>query len=449
MRTIPGSQHQKPWGHALWIGLLGLGALLPLPRNGQAADSEGPAVRPLRNAPLGQRDLPTTSARIFAGNLDKEVHLLEDLVRHHPEMIEARRDLSALYHARGLWRGDLDEIQRGIDQLGECLQRTPGDGSLWLARAGQQLSLHRFRDARLDLERAKALGVDPAAAAAVEQELDWSAGSTETAIASIRTAAARRPNPETIARLARLEHDLGNFEAADRAFETAEDLIVDPNPIPVAWLNVQRGRHKLEIGDAESALLFFSEALARMPDDAAARESLAEALHALGRDAEAIAQYETILQQSSQSDVSADLALLYQAAGRLDEAAALAARARDTFEALLVRYPEAMYWHAAQFFLNRGDRERALELLTLNLGLRADSTAWSARARVLYELGRFEAAKQDVDRALAMPVVSADLYWTASLIYAAVDDQARSEAFVRRARDCNPQIARKRARQPG
>lgn len=420
---------------ALWLGFFGLGAGLAVPPGGQAADPETAAVRPLRNVPKGQRDLPTTSARIFLGNVERKILLLEDLVRVHPKAIEERRELSSLLHLRGLYRDDPEEVQRGVDHLSECLRQAPDHGLLWLERAGQQLSLHRFREARADLERGRTLGGEPAMAARIEQELDWSAGQYEKAISSIRTAAAVRPTPETLARLARLEHDLGNFAAADRAFERAEDLVIDPDPLPVAWLNVQRGRHRLEVGDAERALLFFSEALARVPEYVAARESLAEALHRLGRDEEAIAQLEAIVAQNPRSDVVGELALLYRATGRQSEAEAFARRARKLHEELLVRFPEAMYWHAAEFFLSQDDRARALELLTLNLGVRSDSTAWTAHARALYELGRLGEAKQSIDRALSMPVVSEDLFSIASRIYTATGEEALGALFARRARE--------------
>jgi tetratricopeptide (TPR) repeat protein len=397
----------------------------------------------LRGAPLGRRELPTTSARIYLGNVEREIRALEAGVRREPANLDARRELAALLHMHGVLREDLDEIQSGIEQIGECIRRSPGSGPFWLTRASQELSLHRFRESRADLDRARALGADANAAAAVEQELDWNQGRYEKAIASIRAAAADRPTLDTMARLARLEHDLGNYEAADRAFERAEDLVVDSNPVPVAWLNLQRGRHKLDLGEYDQAVAFFSEALARVPTYPAAREALGEALHLLGRDEEAAAQYRQILEQAPRSDVAADLALLYRTMGKSSEAAALAQRARQRYEELLVRYPEAMYWHAAAFFLAQEEPGRALQLLSLNLTLRPDSPAWTAHARALFALDRMDEARRSIDRALAMPVVSADLYWTASLIYAALGDRPRSESLARRAREHNPDIARR------
>ncbi|MFL6263770.1 MAG: tetratricopeptide repeat protein [Thermoanaerobaculia bacterium] len=417
--------------------LLGFCALLATLRAGAVETAA------LRGAPLGPRELPTTSARIYLGNVERQIRALEAGVRREPANLDARRELAALQHMHGVFREDLDEIQSGIEQIGECIRRSSGSGPFWLLRASQELSLHRFREAQADLERARVLGAGSNAAAAVEQELDWNQGRFEKAIASIRAAARARPTVDTMARLARLEHDLGNYEAADRAFEQAEDLIVDPNPIPVAWLSLQRGRHKLDLGEYDQAVVFFSEALARVPSYPAAREALGEAFHLLGRDEEAAAQYRQILEQDPRSDVAADLALLYRAMGRPSEAAALALRARQRYEELLIRYPEAMYWHAAAFFLAQEEPGRALQLLSLNLTLRPDSPAWTAHARALFALGRMDDARRSIDRALAMPVVSADLYWTASLIYAAAGDKPQSELLARRAREHDPDIARR------
>ena len=111
-----------------------------------AADSAGPR---------GQDELPTTSARIFLNNLDVEVTYLEEIVARAPQAVRAVRRLAGLYHLRGGYRSDLDEIQRGIDLLDRCLDILSEDPSLLLTRAKLRMSLHRFPQARQDVESAK------------------------------------------------------------------------------------------------------------------------------------------------------------------------------------------------------------------------------------------------------------------------------------------------------
>jgi hypothetical protein len=93
-----------------------------------------------------------------------------------------------------------------------------------------------------------------------------------------------------------------------------------------------------------------------------------------------------------------------------------------------------MYWHAADFFAGiGGDPDRAVELLLDNALLRPNSPAWMKLAKVQLAVGQVGAAKASIDRALAMPLVSAELYNTASEIEAALRNLVASEAYRARA----------------
>ncbi|HEY8076939.1 MAG TPA: hypothetical protein VIF62_22585, partial [Labilithrix sp.] len=108
--------------------------------------------------------------------------------------------------------------------------------------------------------------------------------------------------------------------------------------------------------------------------------------------------------------------------------------------ALLQKYPEAMYWHASEFYLAIGDKERALQLLEKNLVLRPNSISLVALARAQLENDRVAEAKASIDKALAMPVRSALLCWTASRVYRRSGDVASADRFAAEARKLNPRI---------
>jgi Tfp pilus assembly protein PilF len=103
-----------------------------------------------------------------------------------------------------------------------------------------------------------------------------------------------------------------------------------------------------------------------------------------------------------------------------------------------VKYPEAMYWHASEFYLKVGDTGRALELLQKNLELRPNSTSLVALARAEMASSKATEARASIDRALAMPVRSAALFWVASVVYRG--DPAKAEEFHARAVRMNPRI---------
>lgn len=384
----------------------------------------------LRHAPRSTKQLPTTAAAIWLANLDAQIGALEGRAAG-PDLLV----LSAAHHLRGRYRGDLDEIQHGIDLLA-C---APTDASCFQARADQEQSLHRFGAAEADLRHASHLAGREAGAtrtAALQADLDWNAGRYAEAIPAIRAARAAHPATGTWIREAQLEHELGNEHAADVAYEKAEDAVTDTGPLVVAHLDVQRGMQKVDTGRLDEAVVFFRAAVERMPDWVTANEHLAEVLAMDGKDDEALRIYERVVRLSDDPEFAHALAALYAKRGRAEEAKALTEKARARYEVLLAKYPEAMYWHASEFFLAVGDAPRAVDLLTKNVALRPNSTSLVALARA--KLAAHQDARPEIDRALAMPPVSARLFWTASKVHAG---KPEAVGFARRAKEMNPRIA--------
>jgi tetratricopeptide (TPR) repeat protein len=401
----------------------------------------GPVPKPLRNRPKPDKELPTTSANIWEGNLDSQVGGITKLVKADPKSATKLSMLSHSLNMRGKFHGDLDEIQQGIDAINQAIALRPGDGELLVSRAYEEQSLHRFKEARADCDEAKKLGADPSLVATVVTELDWNDGKYDLAIPAIRAARERKAVYGNLLREAQLEHDLGDFDAADRRFEQAEDSIADTSPLPVAALNVQRGIHKFTSGKIEESILFFREAVARIPDYVAAEEHLAEALHALGQDEEAITIYESIGKRSSDPEFMGALASIYRVHGKTKEADLLKAKATARYAELLKKFPEAMYWHASEYFIGEGgDPKKALALLLKNAELRPNSTSLAALARAQLANGDATGAKQSIDKALAMPLKSGELFWTGARVYAKLGDTPKSEELAAKARAFNPAI---------
>jgi tetratricopeptide (TPR) repeat protein len=365
-----------------------------------------------------------------------------------PDNVTNLTMLSGSYHTRGRYRGDLDEIQRGIDTASACIKLEPANANGWLMRAEQEQSLHRFKEARADLEHAKTLGAPPARVVDLETELDWNDGKYDGAIAAIEKARVERPSTASLMRHAQLHADLGGTQDdIDRDFEGAEDMIGDTGPLALAHLDVQRGIQRVAVGRLEEANAFFREAIARLPDYVAALEHLAETLHMLGgkeRDEEATRLYEKVVTLTSDPEFAHALAELYAANGKKSEAAALEKKAHDGYDALLKKYPEAMYWHASEFFMSTHETKKARALLEKNLLLRPNSTSYVALADAQLADGSVSDAKKSIDRALAMPLKNAKLSWIASQVYGKLGDTARAEAFKNAALALNPRIVDQR-----
>ncbi len=393
-----------------------------------------------RHKPKSVKQLPTTDGAIWLENMDGVIAELERLVKAKPEIIQNVQKLASAHHLRGRFKGDLDEIQLGIDYATQCMKVETDEGNCVLMRAEQEQSLHRFKDARADLAIAKGKNADPIRVADLEAELDFNDGLYEKAFAQIKKARQERPSTPTLIRQAQLDYDLELDADGETAFELAEDAIHDTTPFPVAHLNLQRGIQLMGRGKLEEAIVFFREAVLRLPTYIAANEHLAEALHRLGRDEEATTIYEKVVRLSDDPEFQHALAELYEKRGQSEEAKALEAKARAGYEKLLGKYPEAMYWHASEFFMSIGEKKRALELLQKNVELRPNSTSYVALARAQLANGLVAEATASIDKALAMPVRSASLFWTASLVKRQAGNAAEADALRDRAKKLNPRI---------
>lgn len=394
-----------------------------------------------RRRPKTLAELRTTDADIVLGNLDGQIAELDRLLSAQPTpspSLVAKR--ASLRYARGRYRGDLEEIDASIQALEGCVRAAPEDAGCALLLAEQSQSMHRFARARESLARARDLGADRARIADLDADLDWNAGRYEAAIRAIRNARAERPSSATWLRQAQLEHDLGNWDDSERAFEAAEDAVIDPSPIPLAHMYVQHGIALTQRGRREEACLYFREAIRRMPSHVAAMEHLAEALHHLGKDDEAIALYEQVVALSDDPEFAHALAELLAAQGQRDRAAALAAKAKAGYARLVVKYPEAMYWHASEYYADVGEPARALELLEKNAVLRPNAGSFVALARAQAAVGQWDRARESITRALETPVVSAERHAVAAMVYRHEGAVVAADQHAARAKEIDPTI---------
>jgi tetratricopeptide (TPR) repeat protein len=344
----------------------------------------------------------TTSGVLAMRNLEGDLFDANARAAEDPTDQDACLRASGLLSLRARVTGDIDEASRAIDATTRCLAHHPSVNA-YLLRAGQQQTLHRFAQARADVNGARALGADVQRVRGLERDLDWNAGLWGPAAQSIRADAAQRPSVWSIAQLARLEHDLGRFDAAEALYERALSVVDDTGPIAVSLLEVQRGMNLADARRFDEAERTFRSAIARMPMLVAAKDHLAETLHRLGRDGEATRLYEELVSGTSDPEFKGALASLYRARGRVAEADALRQSALRRWEELLAAYPEAMAWHASEFFAGEGgDPERARSLLRRNVELRPNPQSLEALARAERDAGAGARAEELLRRAAAI-----------------------------------------------
>jgi tetratricopeptide (TPR) repeat protein len=430
----------------LSLGLLSLGCNS---KTTGAEPTEAPARTPIVTAarpasdllldrPRTAVELPTTNAEVFVGNLHARLDAGRTAWKRSGSPLDALM-LVGPVASSGKLDGDLDRIREAVDIATLALKKSPNERALLLARADANAALHRFGAALTDAKRAHAISKS-AESDAMLADLAWNLGDYASAIAGIRSAA-ETPSFSTLVRLAQLELELGNLDAADQAFARAETLVKDVSPVPVAWLNVQRGLSCLHTGRFEHAELFYREAVARMPRYPLAVEHLAEIEALLGKRDLAAARYRQVVAQTNNPELMGALAGVLDELGDAAGARDLRSRAAKRYSALLRSHPEAMYWHAADFHLEQGDPERARSLLEKNARLRPNATSYAALANAELAAGKLEAAAKTIERALSSPVQRAEIFYTAARIRRAQGRTADARCLEADAKRLNPRIA--------
>ncbi len=398
-----------------------------------------PSTEPL-DRPRTQQELPSTAEAIFLGNLEGRISAARKAMTATPKRPGRYALLVEPLASRGRIRGDLGDLAEAVRIATDGLALEPTSRSLRLLRAEANSSLHRFAEARADARAAHAQHPDDASRAMLA-DLAWNAGEYDDATREIRELAQKTPSFGHLVRLAQLELDLGNVPAAKAAFARAETRIRDVSPVPIAWLNVQRGLLGLHTGDFEAARVFYAEAVARLPSYPMAVEHLAEIEALLGDRAGAIARYRHVLQLTDDPELVGALAELLRETDQAAEAGALVERARKAYHERLKAFPEAMYWHAAGFFAGEGaDPKKALALLRKNAVLRPTATSLAALADAERAVGNLDDASRTIDKALATPVARAEIFWIGARIRLAQREPEKAAALEARAKLLNPRI---------
>ncbi len=389
--------------------------------------------------PRTQAELPTTNAEIFLGNLDARVSAGSKVWKRNPGSGAAALLYAGPRVARGKLRGDLAEIDAGLEDILAALSKAPKDPSLLSLASSTLSTMHRFDEALALAEKAHELRPSNATRATLA-DLRYNLGQYDESIPEIRALAARHPSLGSLVKLAHLEQDLGNVSAAEQAFARAETLFRDVSPLPVAWLNVQRGLFYLHTGRFDDAERFYRAAIERLPRYPMALEHLAELESILGKTEAAEKHYRSVIAISDDPEFLGALARVRDKQGDHQEARALLSRAKARYAKLIDKYPQAMAWHAAELLLAAGEAKRAVKLLGDNAKLRPNAVSFAALAKAQLEAGNLDGAGKNVDRALASPLRRADLLWTAARVRKAQNNTTEADRLARDARAQNPKI---------
>lgn len=370
---------------------------------------------------------------VYLGNLEGQIQGETYRSNQEPESYLHKANLSDLWYEKSGYTGSPFDTTKAIDlsteaieklkkQLPKKIQKTDISdkteikqqiSNLYLKRARYQMRLHQFESARQDIQKAQELGASQDQVKDLKIDLNWNQGQYKPSLKLAQQELEKKSNRINFIRLAGLKHELGQYQEANQYYQSAKTTTGDGiyfNPVQKAWLEVQIGINFIEMKEFEKSEAAFRSALGIAPDYVMALEHLAEFLAEQGRTDEAIVLYEKVIKLSEDPEFMGQLAKLYRLKNKTTEADQLSVKAKEKFNQLLQIFPEAMYWHAADFFLEEGQApEKALELLEKNIKLRPNSSSYLALAKVQSQLNLKKHAKKSITKVLKMEPISGEM----------------------------------------
>ncbi|MEZ4385315.1 MAG: hypothetical protein R3A79_28570, partial [Nannocystaceae bacterium] len=329
--------------------------------------------------------------------------------------------------------------------IAEAFALAGGETGPWMTRARLHFTLHRLDAAIADLDKmSERFFIDDRQQAAIDglrADIAFQRGDYGVALAEFLRIADAKPNVTSLARLATYRWKTGDFDGADALYKRALEAYDGTAAQPRAWLRLMRGLLDLDRGRYHEAYAHYQHAEAELSGFWLIEEHIAEIRALLGDSAAAMDLYEDLIVRTENPEFMDALADLKEAHGDEARATALRTAAREAYEALLERYPEAAAGHALGHYLDRGDAPaRALELAQANHAARPNGAAVIALAQALLAAGEGAQAQQTIEAALATKWSSAELHFVASEIFAARGDAERAAAELAAAKQINPRI---------
>ncbi|HEY6461056.1 MAG TPA: hypothetical protein VIY73_12920 [Polyangiaceae bacterium] len=369
----------EPWVRAAFAGFVLAGAAqCSHARNDAVGTSDAATSMASSTASVVLKAPPTTSPVIALHNLDADIADREKRSRAGEK--NAPIELVSFYLRRAKYEGRFADLEAADTTSAGLVAARDGDPKAHVTRATVLSAVHEFAAAGKELDRAAALKGEKA-------EIDGERAAILLAVGREDEAAALLPAtddvpPSYLAMRGGVEARRGHAAESDRLFELARAKYRDVSAFTIAGMDFEHSRALELAGDRARARAYLSEAVTLMPSYAHAVVHLAS----LEPPERALALLEPLEKTSDDPDVLGGEADALRRAGRTADAAAMAARARTRFEAVLARFPRAYADHAASFYLGMGrDPQRALVLAHANVDNRPTDEAvelWLTAAEV-------------------------------------------------------------------
>jgi tetratricopeptide (TPR) repeat protein len=357
---------------------------LPAPSASSVAPSPlASSVAPPPEVPMPLATVRTTSPSLALGNLEGQVKVAEKKLREAPTVAH-KAQLFGLLLQRFQISGALADYSRALELADLKLEDKPEFEAV-LLRARGLSAAHKFAEALVELERAKALAPKEQATLVMSRKAAvlLAVGRYDEALELAMTVVRLEPTMSSLADQAVIVGAMGGREPAEALFVQAEQLYRGVSPFAISQLYFDRASMFERAGDLTTATTLFRAANKRLPSHVHVATHLAPLLSP----SEGVAILEA-LGAVEEPDVLAQLGVLKNMTAA-KSGDALIARASALYDAAMAKHPEAFADHAGWFWINGGsDPAKALSAAKLNLSLRKTADAYELM------LAAAEAAKE-------------------------------------------------------
>ncbi|MGA2588805.1 MAG: tetratricopeptide repeat protein [Bryobacteraceae bacterium] len=381
---------------------------------------------------------------------DKQIQTLQTQVKQAPGDYMGYAGLGSAFFQKARETGDIAYYDLAEQALNKALDLAPQDfraADPLVYMALVYMGEHRFSSALASAQKAIALGSGNLAAFAIEGDAYTDMGDYDEAAAAYNTLQALGrtiASPLALAymsdsRRAYLSFLHGDSAEAIRLMKSAIAAALQTNVLRenLAWLYFELGERYFQTGDLENADLSYRRGIAADPNHYRSLAGLAKVRAAQGKLEESIQLYLRSLAIIPFPVYVAELGDVYKRAGRVAEAQ----RQYELVEYIghLSKLNEVLAnRELALFYADRGVKlQEALELARKELEIRHDIYTWDALAWVLYRNGRFQEAREAIDRALALHTNDSLLLFHAGMIYHSLAKESDAEDFLSRALKIN------------
>jgi len=371
---------------------------------------------------------------------DRAITQSQFKIRRNPNNPVAYYQLGDAYIQKARESGDNSYFDLAEQALRKSLSLNPQQRGVRRHLAHVLASRHDFEGAAAEAQEAIALNPADVDAHGVLGDAYLETGKYEQAEQAYRTMLTLKESLSSYSRLSGLKNLKGDTFGAISDLKMAIHLGKQENQPKesVAWAQWQLGAEYYAIGKLAEAESEYVQALDTYPKYYRSLAGLAQVRAAQKRYPEAIQLYREAINAVPMPEYIAALGDVYAKSGNLNEA-------RKQYE--LVEYigqlsalNKALYnRELAYFYADHGIKpQQGLALAQRELDYRRDIYAYDVVAWSLYQNGKFEEAREAVNKALKLGTQDAKLHYHAGMIYERLGEREKAKEHLRRALSINP-----------